>query len=590
MPYAPPASTSRIRFRWVVTITTGRPTGVAPPARPVPLPRATKGRSWRAATATAAATSVGRRGEAHRGRLAGGDAGVAAVEGELERLGPRPAVCRAPAWRSASSAAIVVDPRSLPTASVRSAPVDRRPDARPEPRVGELRRPGGRGSPLADRRDVPAVVVAVHLRVRLPGRDDRAGARSSSRAAARTARTSRTARTATTSCGSPKQLTDDEVGVPRRGPQEGHLRPGRQGRGGQDRVADPARRRRMHLLEPAGLRGRARLRAAPAHAMRTGVHHSDVKPEVCWQLPLRRIDEEQEDGTVISTLTEFAREGGARVGTTSPGGAPRPPRRSRARSRCTEPGRGAAHDARPKLYRRVVAYLDERSRARPVPVVHPAEVQACWPARSGAANASRLQVEAQEPSSRRADATACTSRSRRIRYSSPRISTSKPASGAKRTRSPSSTLRTVGPTAMTSAQSRRRSMFAVAGITIPARDLRSPASADGLVRSRSAVMRIESLGVVRVGVVHAVARLPPAASWARQGLGLRCQRAIPTGAPCPTSSPSRPVSVAEPWPKQACRAAGTLPGADEAAGRRAAAHHHRPGDDPRRPAACPSAA
>lgn len=45
------------------------------------------------------------------------------------------------------------------------------------------------------------------------------------------------------------------------------------------------------------------------HTMRRGLHHSDLKPEVCWQLPLRRIDEEQEDGTVVSTLTEFARDG-----------------------------------------------------------------------------------------------------------------------------------------------------------------------------------------------------------------------------------------------------------------------------------------
>src|SRR5262249_45604765 len=44
-------------------------------------------------------------------------------------------------------------------------------------------------------------------------------------------------------------------------------------------------------------------------AMRRGVHHSDLKPEVCWQLPLRRVDEEQEDGTVVSRLTEFGREG-----------------------------------------------------------------------------------------------------------------------------------------------------------------------------------------------------------------------------------------------------------------------------------------
>ena len=30
---------------------------------------------------------------------------------------------------------------------------------------------------------------------------------------------------------------------------------------------------------------------------------------MCWQVPLRRIDDEQDDGTVISTLTEFGRDG-----------------------------------------------------------------------------------------------------------------------------------------------------------------------------------------------------------------------------------------------------------------------------------------
>jgi hypothetical protein len=43
--------------------------------------------------------------------------------------------------------------------------------------------------------------------------------------------------------------------------------------------------------------------------MRNRVHHSDLKPEVCWQLPLRRIDDVQDDGSVISTLTEFGRAG-----------------------------------------------------------------------------------------------------------------------------------------------------------------------------------------------------------------------------------------------------------------------------------------
>ena len=43
--------------------------------------------------------------------------------------------------------------------------------------------------------------------------------------------------------------------------------------------------------------------------MGKGLHHSDLKPEVCWQLPLRRIDDEQDDGSVVSRLTEFGREG-----------------------------------------------------------------------------------------------------------------------------------------------------------------------------------------------------------------------------------------------------------------------------------------
>src|SRR5918995_4148836 len=73
------------------------------------------------------------------------------------------------------------------------------------------------------------------------------------------------------------------------------------------------------------------------------------------------------------------------------------------------------------------------------------------------------------------------------------MSTSKPASGANSTRSPSSTLRTVGPTATTLAQSSRRFSAAVAGMTIPARLLRSPISFVGSARMRSAVIRIDCL-------------------------------------------------------------------------------------------------
>jgi hypothetical protein len=110
--------------------------------------------------------------------------------------------------------------------------------------------------------------------------------------------------------------------------------------------------------------------------LRTGVHHSELKPEICWQLPLRRVDEVQPDGTVISRLTEFARDGWGEGGeefawwcTEAPEafGAGRPVYRS------LEPELRIMLGA--KLYRRVAAYLDERMRSRPAPVVHPAEVR-----------------------------------------------------------------------------------------------------------------------------------------------------------------------------------------------------------------------
>ena len=48
------------------------------------------------------------------------------------------------------------------------------------------------------------------------------------------------------------------------------------------------------------------------YGVRKGIHHSDVKPEVCWQVPLRNIeefDEDANDGKVHHRLTEFARHG-----------------------------------------------------------------------------------------------------------------------------------------------------------------------------------------------------------------------------------------------------------------------------------------
>ncbi len=44
-------------------------------------------------------------------------------------------------------------------------------------------------------------------------------------------------------------------------------------------------------------------------ALRKDVHFSETKPLVCWQLPLREYDRDEEDGSVTHVLTEFGRDG-----------------------------------------------------------------------------------------------------------------------------------------------------------------------------------------------------------------------------------------------------------------------------------------
>jgi hypothetical protein len=44
-------------------------------------------------------------------------------------------------------------------------------------------------------------------------------------------------------------------------------------------------------------------------ALREGRHPMELKPDVCWQLPLRRSDRQEEDGTQSNVLSEFGRSG-----------------------------------------------------------------------------------------------------------------------------------------------------------------------------------------------------------------------------------------------------------------------------------------
>jgi hypothetical protein len=116
--------------------------------------------------------------------------------------------------------------------------------------------------------------------------------------------------------------------------------------------------------------------ALHTHAVRIGKHHSDLKPEVCWQLPLRRIDDEQDDGTVISRLTEFGRDGWGEGGedfgwwcTEAPEAfiGARPVYESMSIELKKMLGK--------RLHRQVVEYLDGRRAVKAFPPVpHPAAV------------------------------------------------------------------------------------------------------------------------------------------------------------------------------------------------------------------------
>ena len=44
-------------------------------------------------------------------------------------------------------------------------------------------------------------------------------------------------------------------------------------------------------------------------ALREGRHPMTAKPDVCWQLPLRRSDRQEEDGSQSNVLSEFGRKG-----------------------------------------------------------------------------------------------------------------------------------------------------------------------------------------------------------------------------------------------------------------------------------------
>ncbi len=126
------------------------------------------------------------------------------------------------------------------------------------------------------------------------------------------------------------------------------------------------------------------------HAMRTGRHHSDLKPDVCWQLPLRCVDEEQEDGTVVSRLSEFGRDGWGEGGAEFAWWCTEAPeaftgREPVYRSMGEELRKMLGSEA---LYDQVVTYLAQRAGAKPPPAPHPSEASVQFTRRRPGTNGS----------------------------------------------------------------------------------------------------------------------------------------------------------------------------------------------------------
>ena len=307
-------------------MTTGSSTGVAPPARPVPLPRATNGRSWRAAIRTAAATSSPERGKhttAARPRATPASRAYSASSRGSARARSGPS-CR---LEVGEERARVVDAARdydgivgarLATLHEPVATLERHHECTQRPMATRRRREWVTFADPVDEGRTWQIDVTFLLSSgsASSGADARASGPnrlpSSCTAAAPTAPTSPTRPTATTWRRRAKELTADEWQFAKRGPQDGAST--------RRSCPSPTTRRgptewKTRIVDDACIfLNRPDFAAGPGcalhlHALNTGEHFSEYKPEVCWQLPLRRIDDEQDDGTVISRLTEFGRDG-----------------------------------------------------------------------------------------------------------------------------------------------------------------------------------------------------------------------------------------------------------------------------------------
>lgn len=121
------------------------------------------------------------------------------------------------------------------------------------------------------------------------------------------------------------------------------------------------------------------------HAANNGLHHSDVKPDVCWQLPVRKILVTDDEGNEFHRLTEFGRDGWGEGGEDFAWWCTEAPEAfvgTTAVYQSMEPElRKMLGD---DLYTDIATYLDGRMASPEPPVAHPAAVSVTiGPSRNG---------------------------------------------------------------------------------------------------------------------------------------------------------------------------------------------------------------
>ena len=353
------ASTSSTRFSWVVTITTGSSTGVAPPASPVPLPRATNGRSWRARDPHRGRDLVGRRAGStprrraprrrpRRARTSASSSGSArARSGPSDRLAGRRGArrCRRCAETTTRSSR---DPAARRRRYARRIMSRRDRDRRPVPRASGSRfaDPGEDGRTWQI--DVTFLLSSWQciFGCGCQGVLDRTGARARPRVLLLRRALLRQGRPRPRREGGASELGDDEWQFAKIGREEGHLREGRQGRR-RPRSGRPASCKDACIfLNRPGFAAGAGLRAAPARDATRASTSASPSPRSAGSCRCGASTTSRTTASVISAPHRVRprRLGRGRRGLRA-GGAPRRPRRSPA-TRAGVPSRWRSSCAR----------------------------------------------------------------------------------------------------------------------------------------------------------------------------------------------------------------------------------------------------